>query len=181
MKKIISLSLFFVLLLACNNNSDDNEDYTEEYETTTLKNVGDNAPNFNITSLEGENFNTDSLKGKTIFLNFFTLSCPMCMLELPQLEKEIWQKYKSRDDIVILSIGREHSNNELNKFYHKKGFSFPMAADTNRFIYSLFAEKFVPRNIIIDKTGKIIFTKVGYNKKEGLTEIIEVLKKEFAN
>lgn len=179
MKKIIYVNLLLVLVFACNNNPTEEKDYTEEYKAATVKNVGNDAPNFNITSLDGKIFNPDSLKGKTIFLNFFTLQCPMCMLELPQLEKEIWQKYKNRNDIAILSIGREHTNNELNKFYSKKGFTFPMAADTNRYIYSLFAKKFVPRNIIIDKTGKIIFTKIGYNKDNGLTEIIDVLENEL--
>ncbi|MBN1250551.1 MAG: TlpA family protein disulfide reductase [Bacteroidales bacterium] len=179
MTKFFYLVLLSVLIISCNSNLTENEDNTEEYKSATLLNVGQNVPSFNISSLKGKNINIDSLKGKTIFLNFFTLSCPMCMKELPKIEKEMWQKYKNRKDIVILSIGREHFDNELIDLYLKKQFSFPMAADTNRYIYSLFAEKFVPRNIIIDKTGKIIFTKVGYNEKDGLTEIIDILKNEL--
>ena len=166
-----------MFLAACNNNTVNNDaDEAAEYAAATVLKVGEAVPSFKLTTLDSATINIDSLKGKTIFLNFFTLSCPMCMLELPQLEKQIWNKYKDRKDFIILSIGREHTNAQLKKFYTKKQFTFPMAGDTNRSVYALFAEKFVPRNIIIDKTGKVFYTAIGYNEKDGLTELLEAIE-----
>jgi len=164
-----------IVLFSCSNSTDDNEVCIQ----ATVTQVGETVQGFSLTTLDGNIVNTDSLKDKTIFLNFFTLSCPMCMLELPQLEKQIWEKYKNRDDIVFLTIGREHTNEELEKFYSKKGFTFPMATDADRSVYALFGEKCVPRNIIINKEGKVAFTSVGYNEEEGLDEIIDAIKYEL--
>jgi len=176
MKKLFSIVFLAILLAACNNTDNNDTENIAEYAAATVLKVDEAVPSFKLATLDSAIINIDSLKGKTVFLNFFTLSCPMCMLELPQLEKQIWNKYKDRDDFVILSIGREHTNAELEKFYTKKQFTFPMAGDTDRSVYALFAEKFVPRNIIIDKTGKVVYTAIGYNEKDGLTELLEAIK-----
>jgi len=42
----------------------------------------------------------------------------------------------------------------------------PFAPDPERDIYSLFAEKTIPRNVIIDKNGKISFQSIGYTEGE---------------
>ncbi len=102
MKVLCSTIILCALLFSCTNNSTDNKDFSEEYKKTTVTNVGEKVTGISITSLDGTLLNTDSLKGKTIFINFFTLACPMCMLELPELEKQIWNKYKNHDDLVIL-------------------------------------------------------------------------------
>lgn len=182
MKKLLPIAFLTILLAACNSNMDNkNTEETAEYAAATVLNIGEAVPSFSLATLSGSVISTDSLKGKTIFLNFFTLSCPMCMLELPQLEKQIWNKYKDRDDFVILSIGREHTNAELQKFYTKKQFTFPMAGDPDRSVYALFAKKFVPRNIIIDTEGKVAYTAVGYNKKDDLTKLLQAIEKTLSD
>ncbi len=51
-------------------------------------------------------------------------------------------------------------------FNNKKGFSFFIAPDTGRVIYSKFAKQMIPRNYLIDKNGKIVYQSIGYNKDE---------------
>jgi peroxiredoxin len=135
-----------------------------DMEASTILKVGANVPEFSINTLDGRILKISELRGKTVFLNFFTLSCPMCMKELPLFEKEIWQKYKANQNIVILIVGREESIEKLKAFYEKNQFTFPMAFDAEREVYSLFASKYVPRNIIIDKEGKLVMTEVGFNE-----------------
>ena len=53
--------------------------------------------------------------------------------------------------------------------------AFNIVPDPGRKIYSLFAEKYIPRNIIIDSNGNIIYQATGFNDKEfaKLKETIE--------
>jgi peroxiredoxin len=139
--------------------------------------VGDKAPVFSATTLNGETFDVAQLKGKVIYLNFFATWCGPCMKELPHVEDKIWKSIKDTD-FVMLVIGREHNREELQKFREQKGFTFPMAADPEREIYSQFARQNIPRNLVIDKTGKVIYSKHGFTEK-AFDEMIQLIKKNL--
>ena len=151
-----------------------------DMEACTLLKIGDEVPDFTITTLEGKMLKLSELRGKTVFLNFFTLSCPMCMKELPLFEKNIWPRYKDNENIVILIIGREETVDKLKTFRDNKKFTFPMASDPKREIYSLFASQYVPRNIVIDKEGKVALTEVGFTEKKS-AELFEKIEKQLSN
>ncbi|MFN8257006.1 MAG: TlpA disulfide reductase family protein [Bacteroidales bacterium] len=150
----------------------------EDQKATTILQPGSKVPDFTLLTTDGNKVNLSELKGKTIFLNFFALSCPICMKELPELEKQIWLKYKSDKNVVVLCVGREETNETLNAFREKKKYTFPMAPDTNRKVYSIFGTKYIPRNIVIDKEGKLILTEVGYNENK-LKSIITAIENDL--
>lgn len=140
-------------------------------------NEGNNAPHFSITTLDGNTFDTKELKGKTIYLNFFATWCGPCMKELPHVEKEIWQTIKD-SNFVMLAIGREHSVQQMIDFKNVKGYTMPIAADTNRGIYSKFAPQYIPRNIVISKKGIVLWNRHGF-KQDEFKEMIELIRKEL--
>jgi len=144
----------------------------------TLLKTGSTVPDFTLTTIDGNKVEMKALKGKTVFLNFFTLSCPMCMIELPLLEKKIWEKYKNRTDIVIIAIGREEPVDKLIAFREKKKLTIPIAYDLKREVYALFALQSVPRNIVIDKNGKLVLTEVGF-KEENAEELFKMIETEL--
>jgi len=74
----------------------------------TLTKVGDPVPAFEVKTLDGKVFNIRNLKGHVFFLNFFATWCPPCIAEMPRLEKEVWQKYKT-GKFAFLSVGREET------------------------------------------------------------------------
>jgi peroxiredoxin len=164
MKKI--LLVLFLLPLFLSAQTEDKTTYTK---------VGQNVPAFSVTTLDGKTINIADLKGKVVLLNFFATWCGPCMLEMPVVEKEIWQKYKG-DNFVVLALGREHSKDELEKFNKEKGFTFLIAPDPKRGVYSLFAKETIPRNYLINKEGKIIWQGIGYSKEEFAKLIVEIEK-----
>ena len=99
------------------------------------------------------------------------------MAEMPKIEADIWQTLKS-EKLVVLAIGREHSKEELVKFAKEKGFSFSIAPDPKREVYSLFAKQFIPRNYVIDKEGRITFQSIGYAPEE-FAKMIELIKTQL--
>lgn len=139
--------------------------------------TGDKAPAFSIQTLDNKIFDTKALKGKTIYLNFFATWCGPCMKELPFVEKEIWQQIKDTN-FVMLTIGREHSVEELETFRKDKAYTMPMAADTQRKAYSLFAHQYIPRNIVISKTGEILLNEHGFDQAK-FSQMIDLIKKDL--
>jgi peroxiredoxin len=135
---------------------------------------GDKAPSFRIQDIDGHEFSTESLRGKVVAVNFFATWCGPCLKELPHIQ-EIWEAHKEREDFALLVIGREETESAVREFRASRGFSFPMAADTDRAIYGQFAKQLIPRTYLIDRDGTILFTTTGFIEEE-----LAALKKEIA-
>lgn len=135
-------------------------------DTTTLTRIGDPAPVFSYTTIDGNTIYTASLKGKVFMINFFATWCPPCIQELPVLQKNIWEKYKDHPGFELIVLGREHSASDVSDFVKSKKFTMPFAPDPGREIYGLYATQYIPRNVIIDKDGRIIFQSRGYTPED---------------
>lgn len=137
-----------------------------QQDTTTLTKVGDAVPQFSFETAKGKTASISDYKGKLILINLFATWCPPCNVELPEMQKQIWEKYKDNPNFVLFVFGREEGWDKLIPFKAKKGFTFPILPDVKRGVFGKFATQFIPRNIIVDENGKIIFQSMGYSEKE---------------
>lgn len=146
----------------------------------TLAKEGQPAPDFTYELVNGQIQKLSDLRGKVVWITFFATWCGPCRKELPHLQKDVYEKFVDQNDFELLVIGREHSWEEINKFKKEQNFNLPFYADPKREIYSKYAGQNIPRNFIIDKTGKIVISSVGFNEEEFQKYIVkteELLKK----
>lgn len=144
-------------------------------EETTLTKVGQTAPNFTVTTLDGRPFTLADERGKVVVLDFFATWCPPCREEMPHLEKQVWQRFKG-DRFAMLALGREHVDTELLPFVKELGITFPVAADSKRDAFGLYAEEYIPRTVVVGPQGNIIFQSTGYEPNE-FEKMIGVISK----
>jgi peroxiredoxin len=157
MKKILLITLFLTSLNILSQ---------EDYMKSSLVQLNETAPEFSFTTNDGKTVKLSDYKGKVILINFFATWCGPCMKEMPYIQKDLWEKLKKNDTFIILSFGRDHSQEEVNKFIETKKFTFPIFADKDKSIYNLFATKYIPRNYLIDSNGKVIYASTGFSEKE---------------
>ena len=127
---------------------------------------GDTMPKFELTSSVYGDIKPADLKGKVVLINLFATWCGPCQTELAEVQKTLWPKYKDNKDFVMLVIGREHTDEQLQKYNERKQFTFPLYPDPKREVFSLFAEKYIPRAYLFDQEGKLIYASVGYSEEE---------------
>lgn len=141
----------------------------------TLVKVGQQAPEFSVNMFDGSVVSLKDLKGKVVLLNFWATWCPPCRLELNRVQKDIIDRFAG-EDFVFLPVSRQDSYEKIKTFREQTGHQFPMGMDTDRKIYALFATATIPRNFLIDRTGKIILAEEGYSD-ESFQHLIEAIEK----
>ena len=179
MKKILLLFVCFATILySCNTKEKKEQQAIDlDVKNSTLIAAGQSVPDFNFIR-NTDTIQISDLKGKVVFMNFFAMSCPICIKELPVIHTEIWQKYNQTEDFEFFVFGRGHTIAELDSFKTKWEYTFEMIADPDKAIYSKFATKYIPRNIILDREGKIIFEATGFDDDK-FAEIKAILEMQL--
>jgi len=162
MKKhlLVFLTLMFVYGSICGQAK-------EVYENGYIVKVGQQAPDFIINEAGGKSYRLSDLKGKIVMLQFTASWCGVCRQEMPFIEKEIWLEKKSAG-LSVIGIDRDEPVDKVIKFRKDIGITYPLALDPGADIFGLFAvkEAGVTRNVIIDRTGKIIFLTRLFDREE---------------
>lgn len=135
-------------------------------EEASLIKVGDKLPDFSISTIAASDITPSSVKDKVFVLNFFATWCGPCMEEMPYLEKEIWRKFSSNKQFLMVSIGRGHSVEEIKRFQAEHVYTLPLAADPDRSVYNLFADTYIPRTYIVNTEGIVVYAHIGFRKSE---------------
>ncbi len=168
MKNIIPAILLFLAFIAIEANG----------QTIPLKEVpadygyivklDQQVPDFDMTLTDGKTVKMADLKGKVVMLQFTASWCGVCRKEMPHIEKEIWKKYRNNPGFALFGIDLDEPLDKVVKFGKEVGITYPLALDPGGKIFYTFAEKGagVTRNVIIDKTGKIVFMTRLYKVEE---------------
>ena len=107
------------------------------------------------------------LKGKVAVLQFTASWCSVCRKEMPHLEKDVWQKFKDKD-FILIGVDRDEPLDVVQKFKDEMKITYPMALDPGANIFALFADREagVTRNIVLDQKGRIVFLSRLFEEKE---------------
>lgn len=155
--------ILFTMLLTSAAFGQQPKVYDKEY----LVKAGDLAPDFTINEADGKSYKLSDLKGKVVMLQFTASWCSVCRTEMPFIEKEIW-KAKKQDGLIVIGIDRDEPAEKVKKFKKDMAISYPLALDPGANIFGLYAKKEsgVTRNVIIDRTGRIVFLTRLYDRPE---------------
>ncbi|MBR5864361.1 MAG: TlpA family protein disulfide reductase [Alistipes sp.] len=147
----------------------------DDIASTTLINKGDKAPDFTVEMVDGSEITLSKLKGKVVVVNFWATWCPPCRQELKVVEKQLIERFKGKK-FVFLPISRGEAKKTVEAFRKQNGYTFPMGLDPKQTIYKKYASNYIPRNFVVGKDGKVIYTSVGYTPEE-FAEMISAIEK----
>ncbi len=154
--------------------------HSEPKDRGYIVTVGDKAPDVSLFMLTGDTIELSELRQKVLVLQFTASWCSVCRKEMPHLEKEVWQRFKDRD-FVLIGVDYDEPFYKVKAFKEQMKVTYPFSLDPKADIFGKFAHKNagVTRNVVIDTTGTIVYLTRLYDTKEFnemVNKIEELLK-----
>lgn len=115
--------------------------------------VGQAAPNFTLTDLNGKAVSLAQFKGHPVLINFWSTTCLPCRTETPLLE----QTYNARqqDGLVILGVAQADPTDSVAKFGKDYALTYTLLPDTTQKVTKQYGVTGLPVSYFVDTTGVI--------------------------
>jgi cytochrome c biogenesis protein CcmG/thiol:disulfide interchange protein DsbE len=134
--------------------------------------VGKVAPDFSLTTFDGQQYTLSDLRGKVIVINFWASWCKPCEQEAADLETA-WRQYQQRDDVIFLGIAWTDTERNSLEYLTRFDITYPNGPDLGTRISQAYRITGVPETYIVDKDGTLAFVKL--SPFLSLTEILAAI------
>lgn len=115
------------------------------------------APAFTLSALSGSQVKLSDYTNKVVVLFFFGNTCPSCTAAGPGVQSMLAAPFASRTDYQILGLDQWNGNSaSVQAFKTATGVTFPLLLDASAVAASY--KTTYDRIVVIDKTGKIVFS-----------------------
>jgi peroxiredoxin len=112
------------------------------------------APDFTLKDQNGNDWNLRAHRGKTVVLNFWTMTCQPCIEEMPSLE-QLALVAAERDDLEVVAISTDKSWSEVTGLF-KPGSKLKVLLDADKAIVKeKYGTRLYPETWVIDPDGVI--------------------------
>ena len=140
---------------------------------SSLKKVEKRVSTFKLKNEKGEILDYTELKGKVIFIDFFTTYCGNCIRNFPKVEK-LREEYEGNSNVVFLYVDvvlSEHETYDLfskdvPKYQKHFNLKIPFYYDINKQLGTQLKINGVPIAVIIDKKGNVNYEYGGAPKED---------------
>jgi len=121
--------------------------------------IGKPAPDFQLSTLNGQPVSLSDLRGKPVLVNFWATWCLPCRGEMPYIQ-QIYDEWQAKG-LVLLAINIGESPSQVAKFMQSQGLSLPVLLDGKGNIAVMYNVRAIPTTFFIDRDGIIKDMKVG--------------------
>ena len=142
-----------------------------------LVKVGEPAPDFEATGLDGRKIKLSELQGRPVLINFTATWCGPCKVETPKLV-EAYATYHPRG-LEMISVYLDAADKDIPAYAKGLGATWPIFTDGRSWqnkVAQTYGITGVPTNILVGKDGKIVTLK--FRMAQGTSELESLLKAE---
>lgn len=170
---IITITTLALLLSGCSKEPEINE--VDKYFEAGIsrRSNAQQAPDFTLKNVEGQNISLSDFKGEVVLLNFWASWCGPCVSEMPSIESLYMQ---TKDlNIKVIAVNLKESKNTVQNFLDTNNYTFETVLDVDGATGDSYGIRSIPTTYIINKDGIIVSGKLGAHEWDS-EKIIEILK-----
>lgn len=145
--------------------------YSSAFNENKVVKPGDEAPNFQLATLDGKTVELSDYRGKGVFLNFWATYCPPCKEEMPHMDT-LYEEFQAKG-VEILAVNVGEPPLTAQKFVERYDLSFPILMDEREEVYKAYGVKPIPSTFLIDKDGKVVDRVTKGLTEEEIREMME--------
>ncbi len=116
---------------------------------------GKTAPSFTLKNDKGEIYSLADFRGKVVYLDLWASWCAPCREQVPAL-RELYEKYKNDDGVVIVGIAVHDAYNRWLKALEEDKPGWLQLYDADGVVARAYEANAIPKYILIDKKGNIV-------------------------
>jgi len=121
--------------------------------------LGKPAPEFRLTSSEGETVSPGSFRGKAVLIDVWSTSCAPCRAMIPDLKK-LYEEVATKG-LVFLTVDHNDDPKVATEVLARERVSWANYHDPEDAVQRAFKSIGVPFQVLIDEDGKVRFSHVG--------------------
>lgn len=131
--------------------------------------VGDAAPGFSASTLDGSPIALDDLRGRPVWLVFMATWCTACRVEIPDVEAF---HEKAGDDVEVIAVYVGEEPSVVQPYVDRLGLSFTQLPDAQTSLSAAYGVMGVPAHYFLDSQGVVQETRVGVLSPDQIEESI---------
>ena len=133
--------------------------------------VGDLAPDFTGTTVDGQTVSLSEQKGKLVVVNVFASWCGPCRVETPHLV-ELYNELDN-DQVEFIGLNLQETPEAVQSFKEEFFINYPLVLNEGGEITDIYRPIGLPTTWFIDQEGIVRFTFSGPMTKESLQVILD--------
>ena len=139
-------------------------------------------PDLTLTDMNGKQVKVSDIgkTGKITVLDFWATWCVPCKKELNNIN-DIYDDWKKKYDVAVVAVSIDDSRSitTVKPYAEGQRWSYDILLDVNQDLKRQLNIQSVPFTVVLDQTGKIVYTHSGYTEGDEniLEETIAGLKK----
>ena len=137
--------------------------------------VGQQAPDFRLSLLDGKTTSLSSLRGKVAVVNFWATWCPSCVDEMPDLQT-VWEAY-SGQNVTFLGVAYQDSETTVRSALVQYGTTYLVGLDAGDRIAEQYGITGIPETFIVAPDGRVAYVHIGPITTDVLSAQLEALLK----
>lgn len=126
--------------------------------------VGQDAPSFALARADGSGFDSTSLRGRVVVVDFWASWCAPCRRSFPALDA--LEKRYGAQGLSIVGVNVDTEREEADRFLKAVPVSFAIVFDPDGKTPERFGVKAMPSSYVIGRDGRLRLANLGFREKD---------------
>jgi len=121
--------------------------------------VGQEAPDFTLSSLDGGEVTLSDLRGNTVILDFWATWCGPCRVAMPVLER-VSEEFADRG-VRLFGVNIQEGPERIKAYLEEQGIDPAVVLDSDGSVAAQYRVEGIPMTVIVNGAGEVAIVHVG--------------------
>ncbi|MFC2000277.1 TlpA family protein disulfide reductase [Chloroflexota bacterium] len=131
------------------------------------------APDFSFPTTRGDTVTLSELRGQPVLVNFWSLTCGDCIVEMPHIQAAFEEK---GEEVKFVAVHLGGGTEQIRQFAEQFGLDFIMAVDSGGQSWNRYNIRGFPVTVFVDEQGTVKHRKQGpFRNAEEIISLLDSL------